>query len=351
MKWLLALSTCVAALCAGKVARPCGAPFGSGVSVDPHQDIILVWKDDVETYVFQPTFCGTATDFGLILPVPTPLTQKPALSEQGAFTAAVTLSAPTKVIVEADANTGCIASGAEDSKSAQNAGPTVVASGRVGFLDWVQLKAETTASFTDWLSGNGYPYTPAAVDVFASYVEKGWYFVAFRISQQAIPGSGTICQALGPVALTFPSPTPVVPSRMATASVLVGSSYARFAWRIFGITGGDRELAFAGAARSDKELVYSGAIPADDVPAFAGLARVGDRLTRLLLTFDGHSTEPDVGLTLASPRDFRGTQEVYVYDDASCSVGRNGTFSRHLPSIVLGVALTGLLVRRRRRRR
>jgi hypothetical protein len=47
----------------------------TGITVDPHQDIIVVWKDNVETYVFQPIFCGTATDFGLILPVPAPLSQ------------------------------------------------------------------------------------------------------------------------------------------------------------------------------------------------------------------------------------------------------------------------------------
>jgi len=56
----------------------------------------------------------------------------------------------------------------------------VVASGQVGFLDWVELKADTESSFTDWLTANGYPYSTASADVFSYYVQKGWYFVAFR---------------------------------------------------------------------------------------------------------------------------------------------------------------------------
>ncbi len=89
----------------------------------------------------------------------------------------------------------------------------------MGFLDWVQLKADTEQSFTDWLTTNGYPCTTAASSAFSYYVQKGWYFVAFKISQGAVPdgGSGMVCNALGPVKLSFTSTVPVVPSRMASA--------------------------------------------------------------------------------------------------------------------------------------
>jgi hypothetical protein len=63
-----------------------------GISANPQQDIIVAYKNGVETYVFQPTFCGTASNFGLILPVPSNLTASPALSDQQAFTTADTLS-------------------------------------------------------------------------------------------------------------------------------------------------------------------------------------------------------------------------------------------------------------------
>jgi hypothetical protein len=32
--------------------------------MDPHQDIIIAHKNGVETYVFQPIFCGVSKDFG-----------------------------------------------------------------------------------------------------------------------------------------------------------------------------------------------------------------------------------------------------------------------------------------------
>jgi hypothetical protein len=345
MRHYLACAASVAVSLASGTAFACGASFGNNVAVDPHQDIIVVWKDGAETYVFQPVFCGTATDFGLILPVPSLLSQQPTLTDQQAFTTAIALSEPTKKQVTHHSTFGCTAGGAESGglKNATVDTPAVVASGRVGFLDWVQLKADTQSSFTDWLAANGYPYTSDSTSVFTYYVEKGWYFLAFRISQQAAPGGGTICQALGPVALSFPTPEPVVPSRMASAGSPTDSSTpapANMAWRIFGITHGDAQLVFTSEVYGARTLWYSGAISAGDVPSLSGLAEAGDRLTRLTLSFHRGSTEPDVDLTLAAPQDYRGTQEVAVYDDSACSVSGSGRSAQSslLPLSALGLA-------------
>ncbi|HJX52357.1 MAG TPA: DUF2330 domain-containing protein [Polyangia bacterium] len=93
----------------------------------------------------------------------------------------------------------------------------VVQSATSLLVRWVQLKANTESSFTDCLTANGYPYASTASSVFLYYVQKGWYFLAFKISQGVAPDGGTLCTALGPVAFPFASPTPVVPSRMASA--------------------------------------------------------------------------------------------------------------------------------------
>jgi hypothetical protein len=333
-------------LLAAGAAFPCGVPFGAGVTVDPHQDIIVVWKDNVETYVFQPIFCGTATDFGLILPVPGSLSQKPSLTDQQAFTTAAALSEPTKRQVVQ--KSGGFACGEYDSAGSGNGTvdtPTVVASGKVGFLDWVQLKADSEASFTDWLTANGYPYSSAAASVFSYYVQKGWYFVAFRVSQEAVPGGGTICRALGPVALSFSTPVPIVPSRMASAGST--STSQRFSWRIFGITHGDAQLGFSNGTNYDRTLWYSGAIQAGDVASLAGLAEAGDRLTRLTFSFYSGTSDPDIGLSLAAPADYRGTEDVYVYDDSACSVGRSGGLPHSLVLTLVGLAMAGLVCWRR----
>ncbi|MGB8293983.1 MAG: DUF2330 domain-containing protein [Polyangia bacterium] len=343
MKRLFAFAAGAAVLLAGAAAFACGAAFGPSVTIDPHQDIILVWKDNVETYVFQPIFCGTSTDFGLILPVPATLSQNPSLTDKQAFTTAAALSEPTKMIV--NEHNGCALGGGSAAGAGQSPteDTTVVASGQVGFLDWVELKADTESSFTDWLTANGYPYSTASADVFSYYVQKGWYFVAFRISQSAAPDGGTICRALGPVALSFPTPAPVVPSRMASAG---SSSNSGFSWRIFGITHGDAQLAFSNGSNSNLVLMYSGAINAGDVPSFSGLAETGDRLTRLTLSFYPASTDPDVGLTVAAPQDYRGTEDVYVYDD-SCSVSRSGRSAHSFVLPLWGLAMVGLVCWRR----
>jgi hypothetical protein len=202
------------------------------------------------------------------------------LTDQQAFTTAAALSEPTKRQV-VQKNGGFACGGSESTgggRSTTEDTTTVVASGQVGFLDWVQLKADSEASFTDWLTANGYPYSSAATSVFSYYVQQGWYFVAFKISQEAAPGGGTICRALGPVALSFPTTVPIVPSRMASAGSSSASGSQRFSWRIFGITRGDAQLGFSGGDSYDRTLWYSGAINARDVASLSGLAEAGDRL-------------------------------------------------------------------------
>jgi MYXO-CTERM domain-containing protein len=356
MKTPLALAAGFAGLLlAARPAFPCGAPFGTGISANPQQDIIVAYRNGVETYVFQPTFCGTATDFGLILPVPSTLAQLPALSDQQAFTTVDSLSQPNYVTVTyCQSDTLGAGSKGPGQTGGSGNGATVVAAGRVGFLDWVQLKADTDTSFTDWLTKNGYPYSTAASSVFSYYVQKGWYFVAFRISQGAAPGGGSVCSALGPVALSFASPVPVVPSRMATAGTVSTGSYSyAFSWRIFAITTGDQQLAFTDGANSNRVLGYSGALAAGDVSSLAALAQAGDRLTKLTLTFSYGSTDPDVGLSLASAVDYRETQNVikYVPCSCACSLTRASTSGSFFALVLPGLAMAGALVRRRRRRR
>ncbi len=334
MKKKLALAAVVVGILAAPSVFPCGAPFGSGISVNPQQDIIVAYKSGVETYVFQPTFCGTASSFGLILPIASTLTASPALSDELAFATVDSLSQPKYVTVTACAGRNGGGSGtAGSAPSLVDAGTTVVSSGRVGFLDWAQLKADSVASFTDWLTTNGYPYSDAASSVFSYYVQKGWYFVAFRISRSVVDaGNTTLCSALGPVKLSFATPAPVVPSRMASAAVAPATFYPiGFSWRIFGITTGDQQLAFADGANADRVLGYSGALGALDVTSLAGLAQAGDRLTKLTLTFAYGSTDPDVGLSLAHASDYREirytTQYVLCADagaDAAVDAGPIG---------------------------
>src|SRR5512142_188652 len=99
MRSKLALGTMLAVALIAPAALPCGAPFGNGINVDPTQDIIVAHKNGSETYVFQPRFCGSAKEFGLILPIPAQLATKPALSDRGVFVYLDKISQPAHVAV------------------------------------------------------------------------------------------------------------------------------------------------------------------------------------------------------------------------------------------------------------
>ena len=73
--------------------------------MDPKQDIVVVHQNGVETYVFQPRFCGSAQQFGLILPVPAKLSAQPTLSKAEVFTNLVELSKPQIVYTTGATNT------------------------------------------------------------------------------------------------------------------------------------------------------------------------------------------------------------------------------------------------------
>jgi len=301
-------------------AFPCGAPFGTGINADPKQDIIVGHKDGVETYVFQPRFCGTAPEFGLILPIPSKLSTAPTLSKASVFTQVDALSRPeyrTQTLCDSGGRVGSSTGAGGGSGSSNGGGATVVSSGTVGFMDYTQLKAENTASFTDWLDKNGYPYDTLAKDAFSYYVDKGWYLLAFKISQGTVSSGNTVCKDLGPVKFSFTSELPVVPTRMATArnrdSTGALAYASSFTWRIFGITAGTKQVAFTNGTTSRRTLGYSGVLKAGDLAQLDGLAQEGDRLDKLSVNFDYGSTDPDIALSLASGTDYREIITSYSY--------------------------------------
>jgi MYXO-CTERM domain-containing protein len=235
--------------------------------------------------------------------VPSQFSEQPALTEPLAFDALDNFTKP-----EVEEVTKCWGEGGygADAGASNGGGAAVVAAGRVGFLDWVQLKAENEASFTSWLDANGYPYDSAAKSVFDYYVGKSWYFVAFKI----IPGTGdggNTCQNLGPIKLTFPSTIPVVPSRMATAGKIASSGGYPFGftWRIFGIADGAKQVDFELPNYNDK-LSFSRLLDEATAGKLGGLAQTGDRVTSLEMWFDTAAAN-DVPLTITNGENHRET--------------------------------------------
>jgi hypothetical protein len=184
------------------------------------------------------------------------------------------------------------------------AAPPWSSSGRVGFLDWAQLKADTVASFTDWLTSNGYPYSTAASRRVFLLRAEGLVLRGFQDQPGGNAGwrerRGLQCPGSGQAIVRLPCASRALAhgDRRHPLDELL---HTAFSWRIFGLTPGDQQLAFADGANSNRVLGYSGALAATDVTSLAGLAQAGDRLTKLTVTFAFGSTDPDVGLSWPAP--------------------------------------------------
>ena len=291
-------------------ARPCGAPFGPGMST-PAMNILVGYQAGVERYVFQPRFCGKAAQFGLILPIPATLTESPALAGTTLFAELEVIAAP---IIEP--RTECRSRGIMDAGvggwgDASN-GATVIDKGQVGIFDWVLLQAGSVLAFTDWLDTNGFPHDAAADPYFQYYVTGGWYFVAFKVTadSQAPGPDEQLCGDLGPIQLSFATAQPVVPARIAAAA---GANSYYLNWTVFGLAAGQLGIVNGGYGAYDNKLRYSGALTTDQLaaaPALAALATAGNRLVKLDVGFFTGQVTDDMRLTEGTAQDYRDT----VYD-------------------------------------
>ncbi len=298
----------------------CGGGFGQGVTINPSQKIVLTFRGGVETYIFKPHFCGSSTDFGLILPVPSTLTQNPTLGDSDLVSELEAITAPRVETVEVCASRG-FGSGSskgDDSNGSQLAGSVgdgvnVISTGQVGQFQWQLLKADSATSFTDWLDANQFPYPASAQPAFDHYVQAGWYFVAFSVTAGAnAPPSGyKLCGDFGPIQLSFPTSQAVIPARIAAAS---DTSYS-FTWRLFTVS--SHELASV-----TQSLRFAGALTTDNLtqePMVAKIGSAGDWLTETDLSFYSGSLTQDIWLT-QPPADTALRRTEYVEKEVTCGV-------------------------------
>lgn len=341
---LLALAA--AALVPGR-ASPCGAFYGDEVAVDPDQEIVVVHRAGVETYVFMPRFCGEAADFGVILPIPSTLTANPTLANATLFGELEAYTTPSTVeACKPSGGVGCAGStgaGDDGTRDDFGTGADVVDKGRVGIFEWSLVQASSVSAFTDWLAANGLPYDPGVQDAYQHYVSNGWYFVAFKVSADAAPPAGMqLCGDLGPIQLSFAAPAPVVPARIASVNAYAAS---RPRWRIF-VVAGTQQRVTADTDYSDA-LYFSGTLADAELAHFGELAALsedGERLTAIDVDFFSQYGPTDITFEVdPSPADFRSTLTRYK-DCGGCEAG--GT-----PSGFAGAAAALALLRALRRGR
>ena len=327
MQRLVTYGSLCALLLAASEARPCGGAFGASVSIDPVQQIVVSYRNGIETYVFNPYFCGQSNSFGLILPVPAMLTQNPALEQAQLYKDLATVTAPTYVDKTQcySAAGGSPSRGTGGAGSLSNDGTTVIQRGQVGIFDWALLQATSSTAFTDWLTANGFPYQASAQTAFSSYVSNGWYFVAFKVSTaggSGVGGAGSttptstsstkICGNFGPIALAFPSATqPVVPARIAAVSS------NQLTWTLFTLASQQLKL-----RDYPSTLRFSGPVGDSEMstyPSLAAVAQSGDRLTELQMSFSSLNVNDILLVPDPAQADYRREETRIVY--VSCTGG------------------------------
>ena len=322
MRRNLLFGTLAAASLWASSALPCGGGFGPNMYINRSQTIIVKHAAGVETYIFRPSFCGQSAAFGLVLPIPAELTSNPKLAEPALFDELEAFTAP-RVVHETkcgeDPRDGGVVGGGSGPR---DGGVDVVNAGRVGIFDWVLLKADTRGSFTQWLDANGFPHAPAADASFEYYVNKGWYFVAFKVtaSDTAPPVGIELCGELGPLSLSFPAVKPVIPARIAAVDTFSPNPYA---WEVFGISDAVVDapnrnvlqyLKFAGSFASGQSAAY---------PELSTLAQPGQKVTKLLVSFSSPSLVGDIELVPSpSQADFR--EPLYATTWVACDAGAWG---------------------------
>lgn len=163
--------------------------------------------DRIQTLVVQPTFSGTATEFGMVMPVP----NRPEISK-----------APEDMFEELWEYTGSPIvehSAVVEGNAFQSSSSSVVVLEQkaVGDFETTLLTAENSRDLVDWLNSHDFQFVREDEANFDYYVQKGgYYFVAMKVNMDEadIGEDGTIDGKLRPIEFTFKSEQPMLPFRI-----------------------------------------------------------------------------------------------------------------------------------------
>ena len=185
---------------------PVFPPYGYNVTPDNDVQAFLMYSeaDRMETLVVQPAFSGTATEFGMVMPLPA----RPEINEAPEdifdilteYTFEVVWSAQKRMDVREGASS-----------------VVIVEEKDVGDFTAIVLTAESADDLVEWLNSNGFEFVDEDRENFSYYVEKGgYYFVAMKINMDEadVSDDGKINGKLRPVEFVFESEYPMLPLRI-----------------------------------------------------------------------------------------------------------------------------------------
>jgi len=223
----------------GVFVPPIDAQGEDRVASTEQKGVIIGMPDGDEVLLLQTTYHGPAGEFAWIIPVPgEPGADDVFLASQDFIDETLFATKPLIVTDIAGGSQYPPHDAASEGMDAPVAGgmgmeggaaPTVTVHRRmeVGDFDVSVLSATGTRVLLDWLDRNGYRTPEGHEEVFGSYVERGWYFVALRIIPGVVEDRPTLTE-VSPVGIRFATDELVYPllisklsSRPLTAMTLV----------------------------------------------------------------------------------------------------------------------------------
>lgn len=298
MRRLLAVLPVTALLLGLQVVAPaaacaCGAPAprpGEDVIVDKEL-AILSWDGEQERVELLLDMLTDAEDVGLIFPTPSPATV--TAGDRETFAGIEEAIAPKQVVVD-DWWGGY---GAGDGSAGGAPPPTVLDQVQLGPVEATTLAAEDATGLTEWLDANGYEVRPEIAEGLAEYVERGWFFVALKLTSDA-PLDGM----LDPVRFTFDSDELVYPMALSKRATSVQQA------RLYVFQ--DHRARIAGL--DDPQAVLTAASTTWAGPVPSGFEDLGGYLTVVDLFFASPATQIPGDLVVVQAGDDEPLQPVYT---------------------------------------
>jgi hypothetical protein len=253
-------------------ACACGAPAprpGTDVIVDK-EHAILSWDGGQERIELLLDMLTDADDVGLVFPTPGPATV--TAGDRQTFADIETAIQPREVVVDDwwDINIGV--GGAPEG----GAPPVVLDQVQLGPVEATTLEASDTTGLTEWLDANDYAIREEVAALLDEYVQKGWYFVALKLTSDAPLEGG-----LDPIRFTFDTDELVYPMALSKAA----ESVQRVRLYVFQ----DHRARVAGLDDPATNLAYGSAVWAG--PAPDAMSDMGGYLTVVDLTFDSPASQ------------------------------------------------------------
>jgi hypothetical protein len=190
-----------ACACGGVAPSP-----GSEVSVG-EEHAIVSWADGLERIDLLLAVLSTDSDAGLVFPTPSPATV--TLGDRADFEAIDRVTTPERVEEYDWWSFGGLGGGAT-----AGAPPEVLDVVQLGPIEATTLAASDASGLQTWLADNDYALSPAVTGLLGGYVDRGWYFVALKLT-----GETPLDGGLDPLRFTFASDELVYPLELSRAAV------------------------------------------------------------------------------------------------------------------------------------